>query len=150
MLFKKKIDRRKILIDVAPDCFSGNILKQLRAKRRYSASGLVHSKGNTASKRQVANKLGCHPQQLMRWERYPYGKDCNAAPNLKFFKKMCLYFQVDPCVLLGLRWLGKELAADHTYMVDDEYCMMCGSYKGVVDDVPEKWVVKGEDKVSKK
>lgn len=143
---RNKVDRRRLLINVSPDCFNGNILQQLRARKRYSAVGSEHSKGNSASKRQIADKLGCHPQQIYRWERYPYAKDCNAAPNLKFFKRICLLYQVDPMTLLGLKWIGKELAQDYTKEVEVEFCPFCGSYKGDINEVPNKWEVKSEKK----
>lgn len=138
---------KRVLVSVSEFPWVGGLLRELRLNKIYSYSGVKHAKGTHASKTQIAKKIGCHSQQILRMERFPLsGKDVQ-KPGLDIFKKICLLFQVDPIEFMGLRWLGERNAEKYCKNVLDKsakevknsFCSYCGSYTGGTSDIIRKW-----------
>ena len=72
--------------------FDGEMVRRLRAPDPQKKLPL----------KKVAQDLGKSVCQLSAYEN---GK---SMPSLVMFKQMCLYFQVDANVLLGLRWVDDD------------------------------------------
>lgn len=128
---------KRVIVDITGKPFSCDAVKMLRARKPYS----ILDPEKPMSKAQLARHIGCHEQQILRWERLEQAKDYEKrSPRAVNIKKLALFFQVDPTVLLGLTWMFGEQADRYDEdvlggIVKEDFCDKCGKYIGDIDKI---------------
>ena len=129
---------KNVLVDVSGVAFSRDVFKSLRLHKPYS----VVDQERSMSRTQLGKILGVHLQEITRWESKAEGSI--RIPRLENFKKIALYFQVDPLVLLGLTWMKNENAKRLLREIKgidpyNDFCKVCGKFKGDSELILSSW-----------